>query len=164
MYTPTLAYAPPPTNLDSSLHTPTQINTPTYTLVERFDARPPAPYQSRITAYFLPATNQKAPISQDLKNPNPKSFQQHTPAKPIRPASALPEKSAFSPYKKPSISYTSLPPSHDLDLRLRLRLRRPFDLRPQITFVAPASIIPASAMARSTTHALANDTPRTAGR
>ncbi|KAG6994224.1 hypothetical protein G7Y79_00046g082750 [Physcia stellaris] len=65
-------------------------------------------HQSRITSYFMPAANQKAPISQGLKTPNPKSFQQHTPAEPIRPASALPEKSAFSPYKKPGISYTSL--------------------------------------------------------
>ena len=66
-------------------------------------------YQSRITAYFLPAANQKAPISQGLKSPNPKSFQQHTPAESIPPCRpALPEKSAFSPYKKPGISYTSL--------------------------------------------------------
>ncbi|KAG6995713.1 hypothetical protein G7Y79_00042g078180 [Physcia stellaris] len=71
---------------------------------------PGTPYQSRITAYFLPASNQKAPISQGLKSPNPKSFQQHTPAEPIRPASALLEKSAFSPYKMAGISYTSLQP------------------------------------------------------
>ena len=64
------------------------------------------PYQSRITAYFLPAANQKAPISQGLKSPKPKSFQQRTPAETIRPA--LPEKSALSPYKKPDISYTLL--------------------------------------------------------
>ncbi|KAG6990992.1 hypothetical protein G7Y79_00059g091770 [Physcia stellaris] len=63
-------------------------------------------YQSRITAYFLPAANQKAPISQGLKSSNPKSFQQPTPAETIRPA--LPEKSAISPYKKSGISYTSL--------------------------------------------------------
>ncbi|KAG6994032.1 hypothetical protein G7Y79_00048g084280 [Physcia stellaris] len=73
-------------------------------------ACPPTTYQSRITSYFLPAANQKAPISQGLKSSNPKSFQQHMPAKPIRPASALPEKSALPPYKKPGISYTSLQP------------------------------------------------------
>ncbi|KAG6995750.1 hypothetical protein G7Y79_00042g078550 [Physcia stellaris] len=72
----------------------------------RSPSQPRSPYQSRITAYFLPAANQKAPISQGLKSPNPKSFQQHTPAETIRPA--LPEKSAVSPYKKPGISYTSL--------------------------------------------------------
>ena len=67
------------------------------------------PYQSRITAYFLPAANQKAPISQGLKSPNPKSFQQHTPAESIPPCRpALPEKSALPPYKKAGISYTSL--------------------------------------------------------
>ena len=76
-------------------------------------ARPPTTYQSRITAYFLPAANQKAPISQGLKSPNPKSFQQHMPAEslpPCRPAllTYLPEKSAFSPYKKPGFSYISL--------------------------------------------------------
>ena len=64
-------------------------------------------YQSRITAYFLPAANQKAPISQGLKSPNPRNFQQPTPAESIRPASALPEKSAFSPYKMAGISYTN---------------------------------------------------------
>ncbi|KAG6999194.1 hypothetical protein G7Y79_00036g071500 [Physcia stellaris] len=76
-------------------------------------ARPPTTYQSRITAYFLPAANQKAPISQGLKSPNPKSFQQHMPAEPLPPCrptllAYLPEKSAFSPYKKPGFSYTSL--------------------------------------------------------
>ena len=68
-------------------------------------------YQSRITAYFLPATNQKAPTTQGLKSPKPKSFQQPTPAESLplyRPASALPEKSTFSPYKMAGISYTSL--------------------------------------------------------
>ncbi|KAG7004386.1 hypothetical protein G7Y79_00026g059700 [Physcia stellaris] len=74
--------------------------------------RPSPPYQSRITAYFLPATNQKVPISQGLKSPNPKSFQQPMPAEKIR--SGLPEKSAFSPYKKPGISYTSLQPRSSL--------------------------------------------------
>ena len=73
----------------------------------RSPGQPRSPYQSRITAYFMPIANQKTPISQTSKSPNPKSFQQHTPAEPIRPASALPEKSAFSPYKKPGISYTS---------------------------------------------------------
>ncbi|KAG7005285.1 hypothetical protein G7Y79_00020g048130 [Physcia stellaris] len=76
----------------------------------RSPSQPRSPYQSRITAYFLPAANQKAPISQGLKSPNPKSFQQHTPAEPIRPASALPEESAYSPYKMAGISYTSLQP------------------------------------------------------
>ncbi|KAG7008977.1 hypothetical protein G7Y79_00003g008450 [Physcia stellaris] len=71
-------------------------------------SRSPSMHQSRITSYFMPAANQKTPISQASKSPNPKSFQQHTPAEPFRPASALPEKSAFSPYKKPGISYTSL--------------------------------------------------------
>ncbi|KAG7005090.1 hypothetical protein G7Y79_00021g049570 [Physcia stellaris] len=65
-------------------------------------------YQSRITAYFMPAANKKPSISQALKSPNPKSFQQHTPAKPNRSASALSEKSAFSSYKKSNISYISL--------------------------------------------------------
>lgn len=32
--------------------------------------------QSRIASYFPPAANQKAPISQGPKNPQPKSFQQ----------------------------------------------------------------------------------------
>ena len=79
--------------------------------IDARQSRSPPAYQSRITAYFLPAANQKAPISQGLKSPNPKSFQQPTPAEPLplgRPASALPEKSAFSPYKKPGFSYTSL--------------------------------------------------------
>ena len=68
-------------------------------------------HQSRIIVYFLSAVNQKTSISQSLKSSNPKSFQQFTLAKSIslcRFASALPEKSAFSSYKKSNIFYISL--------------------------------------------------------
>ena len=47
---------------------------------------PSAPYQSRITSYFLPAANGSAPITQGLKSPNPKSFQQCMPAESLPPS------------------------------------------------------------------------------
>ena len=91
---------------------------------------PGTTYQSRITAYFLPAANQKAPISQGLKSPNPKSFQQHTPAESIPPCRpALPEKSALPPYKKAGISYTSLQ-SRSSPRSSILRSRSPFSWSP----------------------------------
>ena len=66
-------------------------------------------HQSRIISYFLSAVNQKASISQSLKNSNSKSFQQHTLAKSISLCrSALSEKSAFSSYKMTDIFYISL--------------------------------------------------------
>ena len=69
-------------------------------------------YQSRITAYFLPAANQKPPISQGLKSPKSKSFQQHTSAESLSLyRSALPEKSVFSSYKMADIFYISLQPT-----------------------------------------------------
>ncbi|KAG6985286.1 hypothetical protein G7Y79_00126g102010 [Physcia stellaris] len=121
-------------------------------------ARPPATYQSRITTYFLPAANQKAPISQGLKSFESKSFQQPTPAETIRPA--LLRNRPFHHTKKASPTprcsqgphFCSQGPHPMAFLRfayVSAYLRHPFDLGPQITFVAPASVIPAFAMARS---------------
>ncbi|KAG6990972.1 hypothetical protein G7Y79_00059g091570 [Physcia stellaris] len=66
--------------------------------------------QTGITSYFRPAANQSKPISQGSKTPNPRSFQQHTPAEPTRTKSIPPtpskwsEKSAILPYKTPTFS------------------------------------------------------------
>ncbi|KAG7009248.1 hypothetical protein G7Y79_00003g011160 [Physcia stellaris] len=65
--------------------------------------------QAKITSYFRPAANQSKPISQGSKTPNPRSFRQLMPAESIRARSSphtetMPEKSAVSPYKRPSIS------------------------------------------------------------
>ena len=74
-----------------------------------FSRSPRTLYQSRIIAYFLPAVYQKTPITQSLKSSKSKSFQQHTPAKPLPLYRlALSEKSTFSSYKMTGISYISL--------------------------------------------------------
>ncbi|KAG6986564.1 hypothetical protein G7Y79_00077g099560 [Physcia stellaris] len=63
--------------------------------------------QTKITAYFRPAANQSKPITQGSKTPNPRSFQQHTPAESNR-AKSTPskwsEKSAILPYKTSTFS------------------------------------------------------------
>ena len=66
-------------------------------------------YQAKITAYLRPAANQKRPINQDPKTPNPKSFHRLMPAEMIRtkslpPRETTPENSVRLPYKMPSIS------------------------------------------------------------
>ncbi|KAG7002277.1 hypothetical protein G7Y79_00028g062980 [Physcia stellaris] len=64
-------------------------------------------YQAKITAYFSPAANQGIRISQGSKTPNPRSFQQHTPAESNRTKSTpskWSEKSAISPYKTSTFS------------------------------------------------------------
>ncbi|KAG7008554.1 hypothetical protein G7Y79_00005g016950 [Physcia stellaris] len=64
-------------------------------------------YQAKITAYFSPAANQGIRISQGSKTPNPRSFQQHTPAESNRTKSTpskWSEKSTNLPYKTPSFS------------------------------------------------------------
>ncbi|KAG6989857.1 hypothetical protein G7Y79_00062g093350 [Physcia stellaris] len=66
--------------------------------------------QSKITSYFRPAANQSTSISQGSKTPNPRSFQQHTPAESNR-AKYIPskwsEKSAIIPYKTSTFSRLS---------------------------------------------------------
>ena len=66
-------------------------------------------YQAKITAYFRPAANQSEPISQGSKTPNPRSFQQHTPAESNRAKSNSPskwfEKSTVLPYKTSTFSH-----------------------------------------------------------
>ncbi|KAG7002006.1 hypothetical protein G7Y79_00029g063020 [Physcia stellaris] len=75
---------------------------------------PKVSHQSKITSYFRPTTNQGPSISQGSKTPNPRSFQQHTPAESNRtksrpPAQNVSEKSAVLPCK--SSTFSRLPSS-----------------------------------------------------
>ncbi|KAG6991152.1 hypothetical protein G7Y79_00056g090330 [Physcia stellaris] len=76
---------------------------------KKTESSPKVSRQSKITSYFRPAANQNKPISQGSKTPNPRSFQQHTPAESNRakstpPAKSVSEKSAVLPYKIPTFS------------------------------------------------------------
>ncbi|KAG7001534.1 hypothetical protein G7Y79_00031g066490 [Physcia stellaris] len=75
---------------------------------KKTESSPKVSRQSKITSYFRPTTNQSITISQGSKTPNPRSFQQHTPAESNRAKSIPPtkwsEKSAILPYKSPTFS------------------------------------------------------------
>ncbi|KAG7008993.1 hypothetical protein G7Y79_00003g008610 [Physcia stellaris] len=82
---------------------------------KKTESSPKVSNQTRITSYFRPAANQSKPISQGSKTPNPRSFQQHTPAGSNRAKSTPPtpskwsEKSAILPYRIPTFSRQPTP-------------------------------------------------------
>ena len=81
--------------------------------------------QSRITAYFKPASNQKPSVSQDSKSSKPKSLNQHMPAESIRTAFSeiLSEKSAKLSYKLSDVSCTNLKPPVETPFFIFILLR-----------------------------------------